>query len=196
MTAEAYLKAGAWSDADKAVNRASSLERDADLNQRFRVCFAAMLDYKRKYLDVIRHYFELAKATDNEATRVCATLNSVCEQVSLIVYVRQSQYIDSAVICAVLSEAGPQRSRWLSVLHKVFVFRSIAFQLGLILDRLQDDFVAKSRLYGFLEHVFLERVLRAEEVQQFATFLKPHHVAKRDDGFSGTPLPLFVRVCC
>ena len=29
-----------------------------------------MLDYKRKYLDVIRHYFELAKASDNEAARV------------------------------------------------------------------------------------------------------------------------------
>jgi COP9 signalosome complex subunit 4 len=38
----------------------------------------------------------------------------------------------------------------------------------------------------------MDRVLRSEEVMQFEAHLKPHHIEKRGDGFSGLP----ARRCC
>lgn len=76
---------------------------------------------------------------------------------------------------ALLAEAGPQRARWLGVLYK-------------------DDIAPKSPLYPILEHVFNERVLRAEEIQQLSTFLQAHHLEKKEGGFSGMPTPLVI--CC
>lgn len=55
------------------------------------------------------------------------------------------QALQSAITCAVLAAAGPQRSRMLATLYK-------------------DERCAKLALFPFLEKVYLERILQAAEV--------------------------------
>jgi len=68
-----------------------------------------------------------------------------------------------AVTCAILANAGPQRSRVLATLYK-------------------DERCSKLDIYDILEKMYLERVLRKPEVQKFAADLKPHQMALLSDG--------------
>lgn len=68
----------------------------------------------------------------------------------------------AAVQCAVLAGAGPQRSRTLATLYK-------------------DERTHNLPSFSILEKTYLERVIRPNEVSEFATTLKPHHVAKLAD---------------
>ena len=56
------------------------------------------------------------------------------------------QALQSAVRCAILAAAGPQRSRMLATLYK-------------------DERCARLALFPFLEKVYLERILQAAEVR-------------------------------
>ncbi len=73
------------------------------------------------------------------------------------------QALGAAVTCTILSAAGPQRSRVLATLYK-------------------DERTARLPVFPFLEKVYLERVLRPEEVAAFAETLAPHQVAILADG--------------
>eukprot|EP01114_Cavostelium_apophysatum_P005932 TRINITY_DN17109_c0_g1_i2.p1 TRINITY_DN17109_c0_g1~~TRINITY_DN17109_c0_g1_i2.p1 ORF type:complete len:332 (+),score=54.54 TRINITY_DN17109_c0_g1_i2:54-1049(+) len=68
-----------------------------------------------------------------------------------------------AVICAILAPAGPQRSRMLSTLFK-------------------DERSSKIEIYPILERMYLERILRKQDVDTFAKELKPHQMALLADG--------------
>lgn len=71
--------------------------------------------------------------------------------------------LNNAITCTILAAAGPQRSRVLSQLYK-------------------DERSASLPVWGFLEKVHLERILRRAEVEAFASTLKPHQRATLPDG--------------
>ena len=68
-----------------------------------------------------------------------------------------------AVTCAVLAPAGPQRSRTLGTLYK-------------------DERTHNLPNFPMLEKMFMERLLRSEEVQTFASSLAAHQKATLEDG--------------
>lgn len=68
----------------------------------------------------------------------------------------------AAVQCAVLAGAGPQRSRSLATLYK-------------------DERTHHLSSFSILEKTYLERVIRPNEVSEFAASLKPHHLARLAD---------------
>ncbi|KAI8337271.1 hypothetical protein BC941DRAFT_353208 [Chlamydoabsidia padenii] len=74
----------------------------------------------------------------------------------------QIQSLTAAVQCAVLAGAGPQRSRILATLYK-------------------DERTHHLASFSVLEKTYLDRVIRADEVSEFATTLKPHHLARLAD---------------
>ncbi|TPX37109.1 hypothetical protein SmJEL517_g00901 [Synchytrium microbalum] len=77
--------------------------------------------------------------------------------------------LTQAVVCAVLAAAGPQRSRMLATLYKD--------------DRVRERPQLKQHgIYAILEKMYLDRVLRTTEVQEFASCLKSHQLAKLGDG--------------
>ncbi|KAI8978599.1 PCI domain-containing protein [Pilobolus umbonatus] len=68
----------------------------------------------------------------------------------------------AAVQCAVLAGAGPRRSRTLATLYK-------------------DERTHHLSSFSVLEKTYLERVIRPNEVSEFASTLKPHHLARLAD---------------
>lgn len=76
-----------------------------------------------------------------------------------------STALANAITCAILASAGPQRSRILATLVK-------------------DERCASVANFSMLKKVYLERILRIEEVEQFGATLKPHQLAVGDDGLT------------
>ncbi|KAG0251076.1 COP9 signalosome complex subunit 4 [Mortierella polycephala] len=70
--------------------------------------------------------------------------------------------LSAAVVCAVLAPAGPQRSRMLATLYK-------------------DDRTQRLPHFSILEKMYLDRVLRSNEVSEFASTLKQHQLALLPD---------------
>jgi COP9 signalosome complex subunit 4 len=70
----------------------------------------------------------------------------------------------AAVVCCILAKAGPQRSRILANLYK------------------DERTAGLQRLFPFMEKVYLERILRPDEVAAFGKELKPHQMASLPDG--------------
>ncbi|KAF9285460.1 COP9 signalosome complex subunit 4 [Mortierella alpina] len=85
-----------------------------------------------------------------------------------ISYIQDVEYdermiiLSAAVVCAVLAPAGPQRSRMLATLYK-------------------DDRSQRLPHFSILEKMYLDRVLRSNEVSEFATTLKQHQLALLPD---------------
>lgn len=73
--------------------------------------------------------------------------------------------LTQAITCTILAAAGPQRSRVLATLYK-------------------DERCATLRVFPVMEKVYLERILRKEEVEAFAQTLRPHQLALGGDGLS------------
>lgn len=74
-----------------------------------------------------------------------------------------AQALSAAVTCTILAAAGPQRSRMLATLYK-------------------DERSPHVGVFPFLEKVYMERILRPQEVASFAQTLAPHQVAILPDG--------------
>ena len=74
-----------------------------------------------------------------------------------------AQALAAAITCTILAAAGPQRSRMLATLYK-------------------DERTASLPVASFLEKVYLERILRPEEVAAFSRGLVPHQLALLPDG--------------
>ncbi|KAJ3120247.1 COP9 signalosome complex subunit 4 [Nowakowskiella sp. JEL0407] len=105
-----------------------------------------------------KRQFLVAAAKYNELSYVVEMADS--ERVACLV---------NAVTCAVLASAGPQRSRMLATLYKD--------------ERVRERQEFKDvGVYAILEKVFLERVLRKHEVEEFAKSLKSHQMARLGDG--------------
>jgi len=143
--AQLYLEDDEAVQAETFLNRASIIIPDCkepSLHMRYKVCFARIMDYKRRFLEASSRYYELSQIV-GERERLDA--------------------LKCAVTCAILANAGPQRSRVLATLYK-------------------DERCSKIDIYDILEKMYLERVLRKPEVQKFAADLKPHQMALLSDG--------------
>src|SRR5436853_7613809 len=79
------------------------------------------------------------------------------------VYIPNHYIRNAAITCALLAGAGPQRSRMLATLYK-------------------DERVQRLPHFSILEKMYLDRVLRPNEVKGFAETLKDHQKARLADG--------------
>ncbi|KAI9837687.1 MAG: hypothetical protein M1837_002702 [Sclerophora amabilis] len=142
-----YLEVEDTTNAETFLNRAKSLFykcQDQELKLMFQLSQARILDARRKFLDACQAYHTLSFS-------------------AVIVEEERLRALSSAIVCAVLAPAGPQRSRTLSRLYK-------------------DERAAQIPEFGILEKMFLDRLLSPEEVKTFAANLSEHHLAKTADG--------------
>ncbi|KAI9651928.1 MAG: hypothetical protein M1829_002105 [Trizodia sp. TS-e1964] len=134
-------------DAEVYLNKAKSLLykcEDPELKIHFQLSQARILDARRKFLDASSGYHSLSFST------------VVAEEERL-------QALSSAIICAVLAPAGPQRSRALGKLYG-------------------DERARQLEEFGMLEKIFFERLLSSPEVEKFEERLAPHQLSKMADG--------------
>lgn len=75
----------------------------------------------------------------------------------------------NALICTVLASAGQQRSRMLATLFK-------------------DERCQQLPAYSILEKMYLDRIIRRSELQEFEALLQPHQKACTSDGLGSTIL--------
>ena len=142
-----YLEEDDTTSAESYLNRAkNSLYKvgDKELNLMFQLSQARILDARRRFLDAsqVYHSFSFSPVLDEE---------------------EKTRALSSAIICAVLAPAGPQRSRALAKLYK-------------------DERAPNVEEYGILEKIFLDRLLSPTEVARFADKLSPHQLAQTADG--------------
>ena len=145
--ARCYLEVNDPTQAAGYINRAKQiLHRVEDRTQRllFHSASARVLDSQRQFLDAANAYHTISydRLIDEED---------------------RLQSLQSAIICAVLAPAGPQRSRMLAKLYK-------------------DDRASDVEEHAILEKIFLDRMLEAEEVSKFAAKLQDHQRARTADG--------------
>lgn len=142
-----YLEEDDTTSAESYLNRAKNLlykVEDQELNLMFQLSQARILDSRRRFLDAsqVYHKFSFSMALDEE---------------------ERTRALSSAIICAVLAPAGPQRSRTLAKLYK-------------------DERTPQVEEFGILEKMFLDRLISTAEVAKFAGKLAPHQLAKTADG--------------
>lgn len=135
--------------AEAFINRASLLQTDTkseELQVLYKVCYARVLDYRRKFIEAAQRYNELSYRTIvDEDERITALRN--------------------ALICTVLASAGQQRSRMLATLFK-------------------DERCQHLTMFGILEKMYLDRIIRRSELQEFEALLQSHQKATTADGSS------------
>ena len=142
-----YLEEDDTTSAEAYLNRAKNLlykVENQELNLQFQLCQARILDARRRFLDASQayHSFSFSPILE-EGERVRA--------------------LSSAIVCAILAPAGPQRSRTLAKLYK-------------------DERAPQMEQFGILEKMFLDRLLSPTEVAKFASKLAPHQLAQTSDG--------------
>ncbi|CAN7991968.1 unnamed protein product, partial [Ixodes pacificus] len=100
--ARLYLEDEDPVQAEAYINRASLLQAETKNDQLhiyYKVCYARVLDYRRKFIEAAQRYNELSyKSIIHEDERMTALRN--------------------ALICTILASAGQQRSRMLATLFK------------------------------------------------------------------------------
>eukprot|EP01116_Phalansterium_solitarium_P015836 TRINITY_DN353_c1_g1_i12.p1 TRINITY_DN353_c1_g1~~TRINITY_DN353_c1_g1_i12.p1 ORF type:complete len:417 (+),score=127.58 TRINITY_DN353_c1_g1_i12:67-1251(+) len=104
--AQLYLEDDEAVSAEAYINRAAEIIHQCgpahepaveQLQLRYKVCFARIVDYKRQFIKAALRYYELSQ---------------------LVAEHERLEALQYAVICAILAAAGPQRSRMLSTLYK------------------------------------------------------------------------------
>ncbi|CAO3652676.1 unnamed protein product [Cunninghamella blakesleeana] len=140
------------------------LEEDECISAESYLNRAALIIPNSKDL-VLTLSFKLSQARILDSKRRFLEASSKYHELSYVAQLDEDEKIlclTAAVQCAVLAGAGPQRSRTLATLYK-------------------DERTHHLPSFSILEKTYLERVIRANEVSEFATTLKPHHVAKLAD---------------
>jgi len=101
-TAEFYLDADMAGQASQQVKKAQKLIGDVpdkkELQTRFKLSFARVLDAERKFLEAAGRYIQISQAADLKEENIIEALKR-------------------SVLCAVLAPAGPRRSRTLAMLY-------------------------------------------------------------------------------
>lgn len=147
--ARLYLEDGDPVQAEAFINRASLLQAETkseELHVLYKVCYARVLDYRRKFIEAAQRYNELSYRTIvDEGERMNALKN--------------------ALICTVLASAGQQRSRMLATLFK-------------------DERCQHLPAYAILEKMYLDRIIRRSELEEFEALLQLHQKASTLDGSS------------
>ncbi|KAI4233457.1 MAG: hypothetical protein L6R40_007054 [Gallowayella cf. fulva] len=142
-----YLEDDDTTSAESYLNRAKNLRHQItkpELTLIFQLSEARILDARRRFLDASQAYHSFSFS-------------------ALLAEEERIRALSSAIICAVLAPAGPQRSRALAKLYK-------------------DERALHLAEFGMLEKMFLDRLLSPEEVSRFSENLQPHQLAKTADG--------------
>ncbi|XP_034951072.1 COP9 signalosome complex subunit 4 [Chelonus insularis] len=151
--ARLYLEDDDPVQAEAFINRASLLQaetKNEQLQIYYKVCYARVLDYRRKFIEAAQRYNELSyRSIIHEDERMTALRN--------------------ALICTILASAGQQRSRMLATLFK-------------------DERCQQLPAYSILEKMYLDRIIRRSELQEFEALLQPHQKACTIDGLGSTIL--------
>uniref|UniRef100_A0A3Q3KZR8 COP9 signalosome complex subunit 4 n=1 Tax=Mastacembelus armatus TaxID=205130 RepID=A0A3Q3KZR8_9TELE len=147
--ARLYLEDDDPVQAEAYINRASLLQNESSNEQlqiHYKVCYAKVLDFRRKFIEAAQRYNELSyKSIVHESERLEA--------------------LKHALNCTILASAGQQRSRMLATLFK-------------------DERCQQLAAYGILEKMYLDRIIRGNQLQEFAAMLMPHQKATTADGES------------
>ena len=153
--AELFLEDGQTVDAEAYVNRASQVInecRNEVVKSRYKVCYARMLDAKRKFVEASARYYELSM--------ISMIGDAPVDEADL------AGLLSKSLVCALLANAGPQRSRMLGQLYKD--------------DRTRD--VNGGKYFTVLEKMYAERLLRRAEVKPIEENLERHQKATLSDG--------------
>uniref|UniRef100_A0AAY4DID8 COP9 signalosome complex subunit 4 n=1 Tax=Denticeps clupeoides TaxID=299321 RepID=A0AAY4DID8_9TELE len=161
--ARLYLEDDDPVQAEAYINRASLLQNESTNEQlqiHYKVCYARVLDYRRKFIEAAQRYNELSyKSIVHETERLEA--------------------LKHALHCTILASAGQQRSRMLATLFK-------------------DERCQQLSAYGILEKMYLDRIIRGDQLQEFAAMLMPHQKATTADGLYKAQrheMYVFIRKC-
>jgi COP9 signalosome complex subunit 4 len=115
------------------------------------VCYARILDAKRKFLEAGTRFYQLSQLSSRQFG------SKTVSEAEL------TTALQMAATCAILAPAGPQRSRLLNTLYK-------------------DERSSKLPNFSVLEKMFMDRLLRREEVEAFSLTLAAHQMARLEDG--------------
>lgn len=119
--------------------------QDKETRIHFQLSQARIHDSQRNFLDAAKAYYSLSLEA-----------GSIAEE-------ERHQALSSSIVCAVLSPAGPPRSKMLATLYK-------------------DDRASSVENYSVLEKMFFDRLIPPHETKAFAETLQPHHLARTADG--------------
>mmetsp|Transcript_28247 Transcript_28247/g.32496 ORF Transcript_28247/g.32496 Transcript_28247/m.32496 type:complete len:389 (-) Transcript_28247:197-1363(-) len=159
--AECYLEEDETVEADSAVTKAGSVVEDIlnpkehqGLILRFKSTYARVLDANRKFLQAASRYYDISQAHEQIDADDLLSL------------------LGMAATCAILAPSGPQRQR---ILGLVFKDERLS-QLGTI-----DKFSAHSAV---LTKMYMNQLLRKDELVTFTESLSDHQKAIMGDGFT------------
>ncbi|KAK2988739.1 hypothetical protein RJ640_021004 [Escallonia rubra] len=168
--ARLYLEDDDAVNAEAFINKASFLVSNSQhevLNLQYKVCYARILDLKRKFLEAALRYYDISQIQKRQIG------DELIDEDAL------EQALAAAVTCTILAAAGPQRSRVLATLYKDE--RCSKLKIYPILQKLSrmHEYVVKLIHGGF--QVYLERILRKPEIDAFSEELKGHQKALLPD---------------
>ncbi|KAI3464979.1 hypothetical protein Pfo_021642 [Paulownia fortunei] len=107
--ARLYLEDDDTVNAEAFINKASFLVSNSQhevLNLQYKVCYARILDLKRKFLEAALRYYDISQIEKRQIG------DEEIDEEAL------EQALSAAVTCTILAAAGPQRSRVLATLYK------------------------------------------------------------------------------
>lgn len=152
-----FLRDGKPQRAENYVNRAAFLlgvcNDDPALVLQHKSCYARVVDHKCKFLEAALRYYEVSNFSAKGRELDPATVLLDGSEVGKL----KESALRDAVTCAVLANAGPQRSRVLASLYKDE--RCVKLEGG---------------VYPILHKVYMERILGPAEVASFSGMLQSH----------------------
>ncbi|RCV46090.1 hypothetical protein SEVIR_9G508800v4 [Setaria viridis] len=107
--ARLYLEDDDAVNAEAFINKASFLVTNSQqevLNLQYKVCYARILDLKRRFLEAALRYYDISQIEQRKIGDEEIDENAL------------EQALSAAVTCTILAGAGPQRSRVLATLYK------------------------------------------------------------------------------
>ena len=132
------------------------------------MCSARMADFRRKFTDAARRYIHLSydpaiHPEEKQFLLKCAMICAILSQVNVISIVELNAIIILARECVCYCvdnlpplQAGQQRSKQLAALYK-------------------DERCQQLPAFSLLEKMYLDRIIRPVEMEEFAALLAPHH---------------------
>lgn len=145
--ARLYLEVEDDVQSEAYINRAAQImtqSKDETIHVTYTVCQGRLLDFRRKFIEAASKYNEISyKALVHENERFTA--------------------LKSAMICTILAQAGPQRTRMLSNLYK-------------------DERCQQLPAFNFLEKMYLERLIKRSDMKAMEGLLQSHQKAIMSDG--------------
>ncbi|PHT98788.1 COP9 signalosome complex subunit 4 [Capsicum chinense] len=112
--ARLYLEDDDAVNADSFIRKASfklNNVKNEVLHLQYKVCYARILDLKRKFLEAALRYYDISQIEKRQIG------DEEIDEAAL------EQALAAAVTCTILAAAGPQRSRVLATLYKVYLER-------------------------------------------------------------------------